>query len=172
MSNSAATALVLVVVIILVAGLIGQVRRKFLSTPYKPNSKLLSAAEAKLFRVLEQACGTELRVFVKVRLADLLTIDPSLTGKARIIALNRVAAKHVDFVLCRCEDLSPVCVVELNDSSHNRPDRSWRDRFVAEVCKVVGLPLMVVPVRRTYDVEVLRGDVLALVIGPGNTSRP
>lgn len=171
MSDSVVKALIAFVLIVVVVGLIRQVRRKFLSTPYKPNAKLLSAAEAKLFRILEQACGTDLQVFVKVRLADLLTIDASLTGKARIIALNRVAAKHVDFVLCRRVDLTPVCVIELNDSSHNRPDRSWRDRFVAEVCKVIGLPLMVVPVRRSYDLEVLRSELQAISAGSTQGSR-
>ena len=149
-----------------------RIRRRILSTPYKPNSQLLTAAEAKLFRILEQAAGPELQVFVKVRLADLLTLDPALTGKARIIALNRVAAKHVDFVLCRRTDLTPVCVLELNDSSHARPDRSWRDRFVAEVCRTIALPLIVLPVRRSYDIEALRSELrssIGISVTPSRT---
>ena len=40
---------------------------------------------------------------------------------------NRIHAKHIDFVLCDPGNLQPILCIELDDPSHNRPDRIERD---------------------------------------------
>lgn len=41
--------------------------------------------------------------------------------------------------------------MELDDSSHQRPDRDARDRDVNRILEIAELPLLRVLVRRTYD---------------------
>lgn len=50
---------------------------------------------------------------------------------------NKVQAKHVDFVLCDKKMVARI-IIELDDSSHNRPDRQARDSFVDEILENVG----------------------------------
>jgi len=85
----------------------------------------------------------EHRVFGKVRVADVAMTPPGLSGTARQGALNRIAFKHFDFVVCRSSDLSIVCAVELNDKSHASERAQARDDLLAKVCQAIGLPLLI-----------------------------
>ena len=83
-----------------------------------------------------------------MRLADLAKVKGGLNKSARQGALNRVAAKHLDFVVCRATDLSDVCAFELNDRSHASQRAQARDELVAQVCQTIGLPLVTVPAKQ------------------------
>lgn len=132
--------------------------------PYVPAKALLSPAERSFLGVLDQVVGPEHRVFGKVRVADLASVKPGLAPSARQRALNRVAAKHVDFVVCRASDLTIVCAVELNDSSHASKRAQARDELLGNVCKAIGLPLFQVPAKRAYSLSELQAQ-FASVIG-------
>jgi hypothetical protein len=132
--------------------------------PYVPAKALFSPAERSFLAVLDQVVGPEHRVFGKVRVADLASVRPGLAPSARQGALNRVAAKHVDFVVCRASDLIVVCAVELNDSSHASKRAQARDELLGNVCKAIGLPLFQVPAKRAYSVSELQAQ-FASVIG-------
>jgi len=131
--------------------------------PYEPTKFLFSAAERSFLGVLDQAVGPEHRVLGKVRLADLAKVKPGLTKSARQGALNRVAAKHLDFVVCRASDLSVVCGVELNDRSHASQRAQKRDELVAQVCRAIRLPLIMVAAKQAYSVQEVREQFLAAV---------
>jgi very-short-patch-repair endonuclease len=75
---------------------------------------------------------------------------------------NQVCAKHVDFLICDAA-LSPIMVVELDDSSHLLPDRIARDRVVNRILKSASLPILRVPVRRAYDADELENQLLAKI---------
>lgn len=80
-----------------------------------------------------------LHVFTKVRLLDLL--EPQKGNKKYKTFFYKVQAKHVDFVICD-EKLVAKCVIELDDNSHNDPDRQERDSFVDQVLKSVGYQIL------------------------------
>lgn len=124
--------------------------------PYRPAKALFTPAERAFLGVLDQAVGPEHRVFGKVRLADVASVDGSLRGGARQVAFNRISAKHLDFLVCRRADLAPVCAIELNDRSHAGRDAQMRDVVKAGVCQAIGLPLLSVSARRAYSVQALR----------------
>lgn len=87
--------------------------------PYqRAKQPLFTAAERSFLGVLDQAVGTEHRVFGKVRIGDVAEFKPGLSNAARQGALNRINSKHFDYVVCRTNDLSVVCAIELNDKSH------------------------------------------------------
>lgn len=75
-----------------------------------------------------------LRVCPKVRLLDL--VEPR-RGEGYMSLLGKVQSKHVDFVITD-KDLRIKAIVELDDNSHNRPDRVERDNFVDDVLTSVG----------------------------------
>jgi len=116
---------------------------KSVGFPYKPAKTLFSPAERSFLGVLDRAVGPEHRVFGKVRVADVAMTPPGLSGTARQGALNRIAFKHFDFVVCRSSDLSIVCAVELNDKSHASERAQARDDLLAKVCQAIGLPLLI-----------------------------
>ncbi len=129
--------------------------------PYQRGKPLFSAAERSFLGVLDQAVGPDHRVFGKVRIADLAAVKPSLGRAARQGALNRIASKHFDFVVCRCSDLSVVCAIELNDQSHSSPRAQARDALVANVCRTIQLPLLMIPAKSSYSLQDVRAQFLA-----------
>lgn len=78
-----------------------------------------------------------MRVFSKVRLLDL--VEP-INAKDKS-ALWRIQAKHVDFVITT-DNLIATHVIELDDNSHNTPDRQERDKFVDAVLTSCGYKIL------------------------------
>jgi len=142
------------------------------SLPYQPASALFSAAERSFLGVLDRAVGSDYRVFGKVRVADVAALKSGLSNSVRQVALNKVASKHFDFVVCRTSDLSLVCAVELNDKSHSSQRAQARDQFVAQVCRVIGLPLLTVQAQRTYSVPDIQSQFASLVSPPASRVEP
>jgi len=126
------------------------------SNIYVSRKALLTKTEILFFRVLQEAFGEDYLIFSMVRLADIAQAKRGLSRKASYSAFNRIKSKHLDFVLCNKKDLSIVCAIELNDKSHNRPDRIKRDEFVASVFESIDIPLLFIPVQDTYPVADLK----------------
>ena len=134
--------------------------------PYQPAKTLFSPAERSFLGVLDQAVGSEHRVFGKVRVADVATVKAGLGNSARQGALNRIAGKHFDFVVCRASDLSVVCAVELNDKSHSSKRAQSRDDLLLKVCQAISLPLLTVPAKSAYSAQDIGSQFLAAVSKP------
>lgn len=117
--------------------------------PYRKAFNLLTRSERAFYQALQVAINPETRIFVKVRLLDLLWLPGGTHDRQSYV--NRVMSKHVDFVLCDGANISPLLVIELDDSSHERTDRQLRDAFVDEVLRTVDLPILHVPVRSSYS---------------------
>lgn len=86
-----------------------------------------------------------------------------LDASERQAARNRINRRHVDFLLVRAKDLSPVAGIELDDSSHEEEDRQQRDAFVDSAFASAGLPLLHVPVQRSYSPADIKAKLATLV---------
>lgn len=137
--------------------------------PYIKNKPLFSPAERSFLGVLEQALGADYQIFGKVRVADIISVQPMADRSAWQRAFNRISAKHFDFVLCTKNELTVVAAIELDDQSHQRPSRQKRDSFLLRVCQVANLPLLQFPVQRTYSIMEIRNQVLAVL---GSQQKP
>lgn len=85
-----------------------------------------------------------LRIFTKVRLADLIEPIEKKDKSLFWECFNKIKAKHIDFALAD-DDTNIILLIELDDSTHSRPDRQERDAFVDAVLANTGYLLM-----RTY----------------------
>ncbi|MBK7416472.1 MAG: DUF2726 domain-containing protein [Dechloromonas sp.] len=108
--------------------------------PYALGDALFTPAERSFLGVLDQAVGNDFRVFGKVRVADIVAVAKGTPKPQWQSAFNQISAKHFDFVLCRPNDLKPVCVIELNDQSHAKENRQGRDKFLESICTAAGIP--------------------------------
>jgi hypothetical protein len=128
--------------------------------PYRLRDDFLSPAEFSFYKVLSSVCGSRLTIQAKVRLADVFFVA---RPNENVTFFNRIAQKHVDFLVCDSVTMKPLFAVELDDSSHKRNNRQERDEFVENVCKVAGLPLLRMPVQREYNVREIAAQVAPLV---------
>jgi hypothetical protein len=138
--------------------------------PYQPAKVLFSVAERSFLGVVDQAVGPDYRVFGKVRVADVAMVTPGLGKSARQGALNRIASKHFDFIICRASDLSVLCAIELNDKSHSSKRAQDRDDLLVNVCQTISLPLLQVPAKQVYSQQELRTQFLAAISQPQSAS--
>jgi hypothetical protein len=166
MSEWVFIAVLVVLACLIVAALVTKKRGGANAALYQPAKALFSAAERSFLGVLDQAVGGEHRVFGKVRVADVVSVKHGLSNSARQSAFNRISAKHFDFLVCRADNLSLVCVVELNDRSHSSERAQSRDAFLAEVCRNINVPLLMVSAKRSYSLQDVRGQFLSALALP------
>lgn len=117
------------------------------SLPYRLRDNFLTAAELSFYHVLRGVVGERAIVLTKVNLADIFYTQNQRENPG---AHGRISQKHVDFLLCTADTMRPLVAIELDDSSHQRPDRRERDTLVNRVFETAALPLLHFPVRRAY----------------------
>jgi hypothetical protein len=116
--------------------------------PYALKSSLFTAAERSFLGCLDSVLSPEIRVFAKVRLADLFEVRKTSDRSAWQSAFNKINSKHVDFV-----------AIELDDKSHAREDRRVRDDFLDRLFAEANLNLIRFKVQRDYRPEEIASRV-------------
>jgi hypothetical protein len=139
---------------------------------FEPRRELFTPAERSFHGVLEQAVAGEFKVFGKVRLGDLVQPTKGLSQSRRTSLRNRIQQKHVDFVLCRPDTLEVAGVVELDDASHGRKDRTDRDDFVDKALASAGVPVVHFPARKAYAVAEVRAKLAGSLALKGAEAEP
>jgi hypothetical protein len=117
---------------------------------YRPRRYLLTRNEAAFFRVLSVVLDRTYLISCKVRIADIITCDDRAWHKG---AANRIAQKHVDFVISRADSSRIVAAIELDDQSHRRPERQERDHFVNALFRQMSIRLIRISARWRYNQE-------------------
>lgn len=138
--------------------------------PFHLRDDFLSPAELSFFQVLRSVTGEQVVACAKVSLGDLFFAQTGDARKNRAVA-NRIDRKHVDFLLCEMATMRPMLGIELDDRSHDRPERKARDELVDGVFAAAGLPLLRVPVRHAYA----PAELVALIqpfFGAAQTAAP
>lgn len=107
--------------------------------PYGVREQFLSTTELSFYKVISDVVRSHAVICVKVRLADIFFVQRPHENRT---ALNRIAQKHIDFLLCDPRSLRPIVGIELDDATHARPDRQERDTFVNQVFEAAELPLL------------------------------
>ncbi len=147
--------------------------------PYQLRDNFLTAAELSFFEVLREVVGNRAALCTKVGLGDIFWVKKDDLSRHRIYT-NKIDRKHVDFLLCDSITMRPLAGIELDDKSHQRPDRQVRDSFVDRVFTAAHLPLVHIPVRRTYIAAELNSQLAPylggvsqrVVLKPTSLSQP
>jgi hypothetical protein len=124
--------------------------------PYRLRDNLLSPAEISFYHVLKLAVADQVVVLAKIRLADLFYVARPNENRS---FPGRIAQRHVDFLLCRPDTMRPIIGIELDDRSHQRPDRQARDAFVDQVFAAAELPLVHIVARRDYNTREIEAQL-------------
>jgi very-short-patch-repair endonuclease len=123
--------------------------------PYVPR-ELMTAPERELYRRLQQALPDYL-IFSQVQLSRLIDVAPDAEKQAW---LNRINRMSVDFVVCANDGAKILAAIELDDSSHNLPERIKADSKKDKALKSAGIPMIRWPVKGMPAAPQLRADFL------------
>lgn len=116
--------------------------------PYVRRKYLLTRKERELFTFLQQTYGQEFYIFPQIHIASLLYIK-NRERKWRTY-FNKIIRKSVDFVVFDRQDMGSVVAIELDDKTHERGTRIFRDSFVNGAFKAAGIPLIHIKI---YELE-------------------
>lgn len=122
---------------------------------------ILTQNEKNNYRKIKEVTDSlQLELFTKVRLADILEPKSIYKDEEWKHLFYKVDAKHVDFLVCLKDTLKMVCVIEIDDRSHEREDRIIRDKFVDFILKEIKIPTI-----RKYrvDIEELKIELIDLI---------
>jgi len=126
--------------------------------PYTSQGSLLTDGELRFYRDgLYPAMSKRYKIMTKCRLTDVICVPEDLW---RTKIGHQVQARHVDFVLVRKSTLRIVCVLELDDKSHSKKAQLKRDAFLDDALLAAGIPLIRLPIRRSYDPVIIRRMIL------------
>jgi len=129
--------------------------------PYRAQKSLLTPAELKFYKILQQAVPAQTSIMMKVRMGDLITCDDRDWHKGWG---PKISAKHIDFVVIDAHSTAIIAAIELDDSTHRtQADRIARDKFVNQAFEVAGLPLLRVNVAHCYDREALQAMIKTVI---------
>lgn len=128
---------------------------------YKQAQSLFTDAERQFLFALDEAVGTEFRVFAKIRVADLVEVNgiSSSNKKAFYSAFNKIGMKHIDFAIVNRVTLKVLVLIELDDRSHLLGPRIQRDKFLDDLFASVKLPLVRIKVSRKYSVTAIQSSL-------------
>ena len=138
--------------------------------PYNLRDNFLSPAELSFYSVLRNAINGRATLSTKVALGDLFYVKKGDDASRWRVYTNKIDRKHVDFLLCDSGTMQPLVGIELDDKSHQRPDRQERDAFVDQVFAAAKLPLLHVPAQRGYIVEQIAAQIAPYVSVATSTS--
>ncbi len=116
---------------------------------YISKNYLLTKAEQTFFNLLLENINADFYVATQVHLADV--VRPR--EKKDIGLLNRIARKHLDFVIIEKRTSKILMAIELDDKSHSRDYVSRRDQAKNYALKNAGINLVRVNFRWTGDYD-------------------
>lgn len=128
-----------------------QLQPQPLTKRYKSRGSPLTRAEIAFYGVLAHAVYPQLIVFPKIRVSDLIETTADVYSSEGRKAWNHVAQKHVDFVLCEPASLGIVAVLELDDKSHDRPDRKRRDALIDQAFADADIRVLHIQCQNSYS---------------------
>lgn len=95
---------------------------------YNARDYIMTKYESRLFRRLESLLTDKYYVFPQVHLDRIL--DHQIKGQNWRSARAKISQKSIDFALVDRESLQTICLIELDDKSHDETGRQERDAFV------------------------------------------
>lgn len=111
---------------------------------YIARTHLMTPTERDVFKVLEKAYGDKYYIFCQVRVVDIIqpnTRKYHAKSKEHMSLFRQLSQWHFDYVLCYKEDFKVFCALELDDRTHESPERVKRDRILDSACKIAGLKI-------------------------------
>ncbi|BBT76537.1 TPA: DUF2726 domain-containing protein [Escherichia coli] len=86
----------------------------------------------------------EFFIFSQVRMVDIIIpiFDKNTQYNSYIKAFRSISQYHIDFLIVDKTNFSIVCAIELDDYSHDLPDRIKRDNKINMIFKFAGIPLL------------------------------
>jgi len=159
-------AIILMMLLIIVAVGAMKLHEPGLAFPFKKKGNLFTPVERTFLGLIEEAVGNEFRILCRVKMSDILTIHQNTDKKTSKNATSRAGSKHLDFVLCSKDDMSPIIAIDLVHNSGKDGYKSQRDFYVSGALDAAHIPHVRIKVRSGYKAQDIRECIQAKLPKP------
>ncbi len=167
--------IIVVLVILVIVGIVREYKKKEEpentiddKIPYR-KKLLLTKNECWFYKSLKGIADKySYAVLAKIRLADLVEVSSEIDKNEYMKYFAKIRSKHIDFILCKKDNLYPELLIELNDNSHKTEDRAKRDELIEKICEKVGYKIIFVYGTQSLEENINR----ALKINDTNNNDP
>ncbi len=128
---------------------------------YTKKKYLLSKPESDFFKTLDRILDNQYYIFPQIHLDSIL--DNKVIGQDWKGALSHIQRKSIDYVICDKIYLSPLLAIELDDSSHSRNDRRYRDNLIERLFQEANMPLLRIQSTDVKNTEKIRNDIYQII---------
>lgn len=119
--------------------------------PYQKRKYFLSPTEKIFFDLLLRLLKDEYFIFPQVHIASVLEVK---RGQANYMSyFNKIIRKSFDFVILDKQTMNALVAIELDDVSHERPNRILRDTFVNNAVGAANFPILHFKAEKEYNEE-------------------
>jgi hypothetical protein len=121
----------------------------------------MTRSEHDFFKVVVRVVGDRYYVFPQIHLGTLIKPSVKWTRKWRLwkLAFFYSDKYSVDYVICDNKGIKPILVVELDDASHSKERRQYRDKFVERILQEADLPIERFATTEASNLELVRGRI-------------
>jgi len=134
---------------------------------YIPKMCMYDQIERQFLGHLVWAVGKHCIIFGKVRLAEIMRLNPQLKPAEKKAAYDKIVRMHVDFVLCDKKSTKVFCVIELYDPSAQPRATLTRAKALDKVCQQAGVPLLRFPRSNKYISQEIESSVQQALASAG-----
>jgi hypothetical protein len=126
--------------------------RKKINYEYELKDSFFTKTEQNFLKFLKNIIkNKDVEIYGQTRLADIIKVKKGLDNSKRTTLFNKIKSKHFDYVLVDKNNYSVICVIELQDKSHNKKTSKINDEFKKNVCEIVGLELVEIWNKKNYN---------------------
>lgn len=153
--------ILLMMLLIIVAVTAMKLNEPAMAFPFKKKQNLFTPIERSFLQLIEEAVGKDYRILCRVRLVDIVTIRQSTDTKTTKHALGRASNRHLDFVLCAKDDMSPVMAIDLVHDKGREGYKKQRDWFLSGSLDAANIPHVRIKVRSGYKAQDIKDCIEA-----------
>ena len=135
-------------------------RNREASLPYERADTLISPTQQSILFLLEEALDERYSVFSKIRLQDVVRVNPDLSPGQHKAAMKRLTSEPLDLVICEKKNAAILGVVLLN-GPEAPPENGYvrRETDIESVLAVAGIPVVHIDASRAYTLDEIRIEV-------------
>ncbi|TAL14350.1 DUF2726 domain-containing protein [Patescibacteria group bacterium] len=129
---------------------------------YKHKDHIMTDTEHVFFKLLERIVGNRYYIFPQIHLGTI--VKPSVRWTYGWFLWRRAfffSDKYsIDFLLCDRNETAPSIAIELDDKSHLREKRRYRDQVVSKILLESNLRLLRFTVTESLDPDLVKSRLM------------
>ena len=135
-------------------------RNREASLSYERADTLISPTQQSILFLLEEALDERYSVFSKIRLQDVVRVNPDLSPGQHKAAMKRLTSEPLDLVICEKKNATILGVILLN-GQEAPPEKGHvrRETDTESVLAVAGIPIVHIDASKAYTLDEIRIEV-------------